>query len=41
MQEKKIKWVHNAWESRTVEGEFYTLSPHPMDDETKFYEYFV
>lgn len=39
-QEKKRKWVHTAWKSRTVEGEFYTLFPHLMDDETKFYEYF-
>lgn len=39
-EKKKRKWVHNAWKSRTVEGEFYTLFPHLMDDETKFYEYF-
>ena len=37
---RKMKWIHNAWKSRPVEGEFYTLLPHLMDDETKFYEYF-
>ena len=37
---RKRKWVLNTWKSRPVEGEFYTLLPHLMDDETKFYEYF-
>lgn len=37
---KKKIWVHNAWKSRSVEGEFITLYPHLMDDERKFYEYF-
>ncbi|KAG8292801.1 hypothetical protein J6590_030255 [Homalodisca vitripennis] len=34
------KWVDNAWKRRTIEGEFYTLMPHLIDNETKFYEYF-
>ncbi|KAG8277900.1 hypothetical protein J6590_031947 [Homalodisca vitripennis] len=37
---KRRKWVENAWKRRTIEGEFYTLMPHLIDNETKFYEYF-
>lgn len=33
-------WVDSAWKQRKLEGEFRTLFPHLMDDETKFYEYF-
>ncbi|XP_031353101.1 uncharacterized protein LOC116178008 [Photinus pyralis] len=39
-QSKKKVWVHNAWKSRDTEGEFITLYPHLLDDETKFSEYF-
>ena len=39
-QKKKKIWVHSVWKSRPVQGEFCTLFPHLMDDETKFYEYF-
>jgi len=39
-KKKKKMWIHNAWKSRTTEGEFFTLLPHLMDNETKFYEYF-
>lgn len=37
---KRRKWVAKAWKRRLVEGEFYTLMPHLIDDESKFYEYF-
>ena len=37
---RKRKLMHDAWKSRQVEGKFYALLPHVMDDETKCYEYF-
>ena len=36
----RSKWIHSAWKTRNIEGEFRTLFPHLMDDETKFYQYF-
>ncbi|XP_050308498.1 uncharacterized protein LOC126744939 [Anthonomus grandis grandis] len=33
-------WVHSAWKTRSLQGEFRTLFPLLIDDETKFYEYF-
>lgn len=33
-------WVHDAWRTRNKEGEFATLLPHLLDDETKFFNYF-
>ncbi|KAJ8927582.1 hypothetical protein NQ314_019927 [Rhamnusium bicolor] len=32
------KWVHSTWKTRPVQEEFWTLFPHLMDDETKFYQ---
>ncbi|CAB3221242.1 unnamed protein product [Arctia plantaginis] len=37
---KRKYWVHDAWKTRDKEGEFATLLPHLLDDETKFYHYF-
>ena len=40
---KKIKrklWVHPILDSRKAEGEFHTLYPRLIDDETKFFNYF-
>ena len=42
-KERKIKrrfWVHPILESRISEGEYHTLYPPLIDDETKFYNYF-
>ncbi|KAG5873153.1 hypothetical protein JTB14_003161 [Gonioctena quinquepunctata] len=33
-------WVHAAWKRRFAEGEFSTLLPHLLDDDTKFHQYF-
>jgi hypothetical protein len=37
---RKRKWVDSAGKKRSIEGEFCTLLPHLIEDETKFYEYF-
>ncbi|KAG8305656.1 hypothetical protein J6590_065576 [Homalodisca vitripennis] len=37
---KREYWVHDAWKTRQEEGEFTTLLPHLLDDETKFFHYF-
>lgn len=37
---KRRFWVHSAWNKRSAEGEYFTLLPHLLDDETKFYQYF-
>lgn len=37
---KRRFWVHAAWKRRSAEGEYSTLLPHLLDDETKFYQYF-
>ncbi|XP_050676761.1 uncharacterized protein LOC126973478 [Leptidea sinapis] len=37
---KRKYWVHDAWKTRDKEGEFATLLPHLLDDETKFCHYF-
>ena len=37
---KRKYWVHDAWKTRNKEGEFATLLPHLLDDETKFFHYF-
>lgn len=39
-KKRRNMWIHIAWENRPVHGEFRTLFPHLMDDETKFYECF-
>ncbi|KAG5875151.1 hypothetical protein JTB14_025584 [Gonioctena quinquepunctata] len=31
-------WVHAAWKKRSIE--FTTLSPHLLDEDTKFHQYF-
>lgn len=33
-------WVHAALKKRKVEGEYWTLFRHLVDDEEKFYMYF-
>jgi hypothetical protein len=34
------KWVHPSLLCRAMEGEFHTLFPQLLDDETKFFQYF-
>lgn len=34
------KWVHPSLLCRATEGEFHTLFPQLLDDETKFFQYF-
>ena len=40
MKIKRELWVHPMLESRKAEGEFHTLYPRLIDDETKFFNYF-
>ncbi|KAG5877378.1 hypothetical protein JTB14_017715 [Gonioctena quinquepunctata] len=37
---KRRFWVHATWKKRSAEGEFSTLLPHLLDDDTKFHQYF-
>ena len=37
---KRRVWVHSGRKKRSAEGEFSTLSPRLLEDETKFYQYF-
>jgi hypothetical protein len=34
---RKRKWTDSAWKKRSIKGEFCTLLPHLIEDETKFY----
>ena len=37
---RRRTWVDSAWKKGAIEGEYFTLLPHLMDNEMKFYEYF-
>jgi len=37
---KRRKWVHEAWQKRSSEGEFLTLYKELIESGTTFYQYF-
>ncbi|ENN83308.1 hypothetical protein YQE_00333, partial [Dendroctonus ponderosae] len=39
IKRKRRFWVHAAWKTRPHEGEFFSLFPHLLDDEMKFYQF--